>query len=195
MKNKFFVLVLAGLTLSACGVSKTNPEMGNKEESPKTESAKSLKDLLGLGASQRCTYEVNNNGEIMKGEMLVDGKKFKQTTEITNQDGTMKVYAISDGDYYYSWNEAMKGKGTKMKITDFEDDTSAVDENEDETVEMEASQQIDMNEKIDYKCSPATLKDSDLAIPTDVEFIDYSEMMNGLQNMDLEQLQKFAPQE
>lgn len=194
MKKYFpIILLLATFTLSACGANKTADDNKNKsEENPKTESAKSLKELLGLGTSQKCTYETNDNGDMMKGEIITKGQKFKQTTEITNKEGTMKVYAISDGTYYYSWSDAMKGNGTKMKIADLEKDSASVTGtvNNDNKAEQKS---VNLNEKLAYKCTGATLNDSDLNLPTDVKFVDYTEMMKGLQNGNLEDLKKLIP--
>jgi len=175
--KKYFpvILFLATITLSACGASKvdTKVDTGINVNNEKTETKKSLKELLGMGTAQKCSYETNTDGQIMKGEVIVSGNKFKQTTEISNEEGSMKVYGISDGTYFYSWNEAMKGNGMKMNIADLEksgEDTKA------------ETQKVNMDEKIDYKCSPTTLSDSDLAIPSDIKFLDYTEMMKGLQD-------------
>jgi hypothetical protein len=201
--KKYFpvILLLAAFTLSACGLEKTKNEGAstvNEDKVEVNESKKSLKELLGLGSSQKCTYEINQDGENMKGEIIVSGKKFKQMTEITNDQGSMKVYAISDGTYYYSWSDAMKGNGTKMKIDDIEKDSGKVEEIDvkEEGKPGEAEQKmISMDEKIDYKCTAATLNDSDLALPTDVKFVDYTEMMKGFQNGNIEELKKLIPSE
>jgi hypothetical protein len=196
--KKFFpaIILVAALTLSACGAVKTNTESTKKDETPKTESSKSLKELLGLGTSQKCTFESKTDDTSVKSEIVMSGKKFKQTSEITNKEGTTKVYAISDGIYYYSWSDMSKDMGTKMKIEDVEKESKNIPTVAgQEPVKTEGKQQISMDEKIDYKCTPATLKDSDLVIPTDVKFVDYADMMKGLQNMNLDELKKLAPKE
>ena len=201
MKKIFpVILLLAAFTLSACGNQKIDggATTVNNEKSETSESKKSLKELLGLNTTQKCSYEVSQNGEVTKGEIIVSGKKFKQTTEITNKEGTTKVYAISDGSYYYSWSDAMKGNGTKMKIEDVEEEN-----NDNDNVEIRDNgntgeteeETINMNEKIDYRCTAATLNDSDLVIPSDIKFIDYSEMMNGLQNGNMDDFKKLIPSE
>jgi len=177
------ILLLATVTLSACGTQKVDTGKSiNKEEGQKAESFMSLKDLLGLGTSQKCTYELNSDGEVMKGEVAVDGKKFKQTIEIINEEGATKVYTISDGVYYYLWNDQIKENGTKIKLEEMENLSSSPTGAESSVDNGEQSQQaLDMNKKIDYKCNPATLSEADLALPTDVKFTDLTEMMKGWQ--------------
>ena len=194
--KKYFpvILILAALTLSACG-TKTNENKNSKNEGLATgevqkSEAKSLKDLLGLNSSQKCTYESTEDGETTKGEIIVNGNKFKQTIEINGKDGVMKVYSISDGVYYYFWNEAMKGNGTKMNIADLEKESANVTGTTENTTEQKS---VDLNKKFDYKCSPAKFSESDLALPSDVKFVDYTQMMKGLQSGNLEDLKKLIP--
>lgn len=179
------VLLLATITLSACGSPKIESEKveSQKVESQNTESKKSLKELLSLGTSQKCSYEINENGSLMKGEIIVKGDKFRQNTEITNDQGTMKVYSISDGTYYYSWGDAMGDQGTKMKIADLQstnpspaDAGSPLDRGD-----QNKQQNLNMDEKLDYKCVAATLNEDDLMIPSDIKFVDYTEMIKGFQ--------------
>lgn len=198
MKKTYLVLLLATLTLSACGtggINKTDTGTTKNEETPKTESSKSLKELLGLGTSQKCTFESKTEDTEVKSEIIMNGKKFRQTSEISTKEGKMKVYAVSDGIYYYSWGDTAKDMGTKMKIEDVENEGKKVAaEGNKEPIKTEG-QQVSMDEKVNYKCTPATLTDADLAIPTDVKFVDYAEMMKGLQNMNLDELKKMAPEE
>jgi hypothetical protein len=185
MKKTYLVLLLATLTLSACGAAKTDTGTTKNEETPKTESAKSLKELLGLGTSQKCTFESKTDDTTVKSEIIMSGKKFKQTTTMTNltdTSGTTKVYAVSDGVYYYSWGDSMRGNGTKMKIEDVESKSQNIPA-DDKPITAEGNQEVNMDQKIDYKCSPATLNDSDLTLPTDVKFVDYSEMIKEFQKL------------
>jgi hypothetical protein len=199
MKKTYLVLLLASLTLGACGtggINKTDTGTTKKDETPKTETSKSLKELMGLGTSQKCTFESKTEDIEVKSEIIMNGKKFRQTSEITTKEGKTKVYSISDGVYYYSWSDVAKDMGSKMKIEDVENEGKKIAaKGNKEPVKMEGQQQVSMDEKVNYKCTPATLTDADLAIPTDVKFVDYAEMMKGLQNMNLDELKKLAPQE
>lgn len=188
-KTKYLsLLVVATLFLSACGKEKVNEGIDINEEANNIEvnEKKSLKELLDLGTAQKCTYEINQDGQVTKGEILIKGEKFRQNTEITSNEGMMKVYSISDGQYFYSWNDAIKGSGSKMKI-------EAVETTPEENTQKQEN--VNWEEKLDYKCNPATLTDADLALPTDIEFVDLSEMMNNLQNMSPEELQNLVPSE
>jgi len=184
------LLILAAGLLSACGAPKNEDGnyMGGKIQQQNEK--KSLKELIGLGTSQKCTYEINEEGNIMKGEIIVSGEKFKQDTEITNEEGTIKVYAISDGTYLYSWNNVTEGMGNKMKIDMFEGEG----EDEDEIEEEGEKEAVDWNERVDYKCSPTTINGNEFAIPSDIEFVDYSETMKQMQNIDVEQFKDMIPE-
>ena len=185
--KKYFpvILFLAAITLSACGSPKVESEKveSQKVESKNIESKKSLKELLSLGTSQKCSYEINENGSLVKGEIIVKGDKFRQNTEISNDQGKMKVYAVSDGIYYYSWGDALGDQGTKMKIADLQnlnpspaDAGSPLDKGD-----QNKQQNLNMDEKFDYKCVAATLSESDLMVPSDIKFVDYTEMIKGFQ--------------
>jgi len=182
------LLVIATLLLSACGKEKVNEGMDVNKEANQTEvnEKKSLKELLGLGTAQKCTYEINQDGQVTKGEILIKGEKFRQNTEITSNEGMMKVYSISDGQYFYSWNDAIKGSGSKMKI-------EAVETTPEENTQKQEN--VNWEEKLDYKCEATEINEEDLALPTDIEFVDLSEMMNNLQNMSTEELQNLVPSE
>lgn len=182
------VLIVATLILSACGKEKINEGMDINEENNQTEISekKSLKELLGLGISQKCTFEISDEAQTTKGELLIDGNKFKQSMEMMTEEGLMKVNTISDGEYFYSWNEGIEGSGTKMKIEK---------ENEVSEEDVQEQENINWEEKFDYKCSPVVLSEADFALPTDIEFVDLSEMIQNFENMTPEELQRLVPSE
>lgn len=197
MKKYFPVILVACLTLSACGANNTVQKSGDSS-TVKTEEAqkggttvKSLKELLTLGTTQKCTFESKNEETTTTSEIIVSGKKFKQVTEVKDKEGVMKVYGISDGTYFYSWNDKIKGNGMKMKMEEIEN--SAKDSSGKVETGNNGQQQVDINKEYDYKCAPATLRDSDLALPSDVKFTDLTEMMKGFQNGNLEDLKKLVP--
>ena len=78
--KKYFpvILFLATITLSACGSPKIESEKveSQKVESENIETKKSLKELLGLGTSQKCSYEIKTEDQNMKGEVLETIKQY-----------------------------------------------------------------------------------------------------------------------
>ncbi len=182
------LLVIATLLLSACGKEKVNEGMDVNENTNQAEISekKSLKELLGLGVSQKCTFEINQEGQITKGEILIKEDRFKQNLEMTTEEGPVIIHAISDGEYFYSWNEGINGSGTKMKI-----------EKEEEMPNEDIVKQENINweEKLNYKCEAVEISEEDLALPTDIEFMDLSEMMDNLQDMSPEEMQNLIPSE
>lgn len=188
--KKYFpvILLLATVMLSACG--KKTEQIGNSAtptETTKTENKveKSIKELLGMGISQKCSYEINEDGQKMKGEILVgNGGKFKQITEVSEEKGTMKINVISDGTYVYYWNEAMKGVGSKMKIDSVE---------QVKVTGTPEEEKVDMNKKINYSCNPINLSESDFALPSGIKFVDLSETMKNLQEGNYDQLKDLIP--
>jgi len=188
-KIKFFpILVVAALLLSACGKAKTDMGVSTEQGTQVSETSqkKSLEELIALGLSQKCTFVIMNDGQTIKGEVLMSGDRFKQSMEIGGEEAAMKLNSISDGEYFYWWNEGVEGSGTKMKI---EKDEEAQSKSTDGT------KNFNFKERHDYKCTPVALSEADFAIPSDVEFVDFSEMMRNLQNMNPEELQNLMPQE
>lgn len=186
--KKYFpvILILATLTLSACGRQNEQIEtVKTKTMNEEKTELKSLKDLLTMKGTQKCTFESKDGEVVTSSEIIISGNKFKQVTEVKNEEGIMKVYGVSDGVYFYSWNDKVKGNGLKMKMDEIENNTK--------NNQGEEKQQIDINKEYNYKCGPATLNESDLALPKEVKFVDYTEMMKGLQSGNLEDLKKLVP--
>ncbi len=194
------VLLIATLALSACGTANnqnttsTNPEKErtNTQENGTETSLKSIKDLLTLGTTQKCTFESKDKEVTTTSEIIVSGKKFKQVTEVKDEEGTMKVYGISDGTYFYSWNDKIKGNGMKMKMEEIEN-SDKNNPSSGEAANTEGQQQVDINKAYNYKCTPATLSESDLALPSDVKFTDFTEFLKGIQSGNVEDYKKLIP--
>lgn len=173
MKKYLAVLVLAVFLLTGCG--KTDNNQGITETPSETNGGKnfSLKDLMGLGTAQKCTWTITDKDSEMRGEVLIKGKVFRQNTFIKNEREEIATVSISDGEWFYSWNEKMKDQGIKMKIEQNSDNGNESNEN---------YGGVNWDDKYNYACQPATITDADLAIPTDVTFVDLQSQMEELQN-------------
>jgi len=183
MKKSLSLILGAALVLSACGA--TPPRQSTPAET--TPAKKSLKDLLSLGTAQKCTYRFTTGDTDAQGELLVNGKKFRQTTKIVGGNGTMTVSAYSDGNYMYTWNDQTKNSGIKMKL-----DADSANPSTPETGKA-AGTSVNLDEKYDYNCQPVVTSDADFALPTDVEFMDLgdlSKFQEDLKSIDVEKLKQ-----
>lgn len=178
MKKTIAFLLISSLILAGCNASSTSII------SPTPVAKKSLKDLIGLGIAQKCTYTSTAGTDTTSGEMLINGKKFKQTTKITNSSDVTTISSISDGQFIYSWNDKTPNSGFKMKL----DVTATSDVTP--QAGSSAGRSVDLTQQYDYNCTPATVSDSDFVPPSTIKFTDFSDFTKDL---NLDQLKKLIP--
>ncbi|MFC1622056.1 hypothetical protein ACFL13_01590 [Patescibacteria group bacterium] len=175
MKKFTLILIISlAFVVTACIPKKEGggPEGGGDESSI----TGSLKDLLGMGKSIKCTGEYS--GEDGKMQMTVFVAKEKSYTEIDMEvpdQGDIKSYSIFDGEWFYMWGNMMNG--TKMKIDDIQE---MADEND--QYESGQGNTKGFNKDYDYKCRPWIPDNSKFTPPSDIEFVDMTQMMEGLQD-------------
>lgn len=173
MKKYILLLLPLAFILSACGATTTSTNSPSSSPVAK----KTLKDLISLGIAQKCTYTSVVGADTTSGEMLINGKKFKQTIKITNAQGTTNMSSVSDGQFIYSWSDKDPNSGFKMKL----DVTATSDVTP--QAGSSAGKSIDLAQPYDYNCVPATVSDTDFTPPSNVKFTDFSDFTNGL-NLD-----------
>lgn len=183
MKKILFLslIILSSLTFSACTKQDDNsttdiPSASSSQITETKKSSFSLKDLLSQGIAQKCTWSQTTEDGTMTGEILISGKKFKQTSKIPNPNGETQVNMVSDGDWFYTWsNDSTTGNmAIKMKMSEVEKDANTA------TASTQKSNSVDLNKQLDYQCQPTTLSDKDLALPTGIEFIDVNDFINQM---------------
>lgn len=174
MKKYAVILTVCVLVLSACSigqkvVSKVG-ETKNKVENKKT----SIKELLGLGQEQKCTWESEVEGDKSSGMMLIKGNKFRQTVvNVTNDEKENTMEVVTDGVWTYLWNPITKEQGMKIKVTE---------EQKADTQQL-ANGTLDLGKEFNYNCSPASVSDSEFVPPTDVEFMDLEALQNQFKDL------------
>lgn len=173
MKKYIAILTVCVLVLSACG-EKVNEnfklQTSNKEGNVKT----SIKDLLGLGKEQKCTWSGDSEGNISSGTMEIKGTKFRQTvlSKVGSEPET-QMEIISDGVWTYLWNPKTKEQGMKIKVT----------EEQKEDTQKLANGTLDLGKEFNYNCSPASVPDSKFVPPADVEFMDLEALQNEFKKL------------
>jgi ABC-type Fe3+-hydroxamate transport system substrate-binding protein len=177
------LIIVASLFLSACGVKDNSSSDSSNKSDPKA--SFSLRELIAKNIPQKCTYSGINQEGNFESEVIVSGDKFNQTVKVTDSNGEEQtIYTISDGEYYYTWGVAQgQTFATKMKA----DFSSENEDNQDYQADEESFNQeasIDLDNNFQGTCSPTVISNADFQPPTDVDFTDYSQMIEQWQNMD-----------
>ena len=195
MKRKHLILftvvafiLLASLAGCSCQNTGTTGSDSTKSEKPATvkegdeaESIKgSLQDLLARGKPIKCTYEGEEDGETFSGVMYIADKKARQDAKGENNGKTMEIHTIVDDKTVHFWTSEDPTKGIKMSIDQTEEDLKEFGEDVEEGQKTEAQE---WEKDFDYKCSKWKVDKSKFEVPTDIEFMDMSEMIKGIGEM------------
>lgn len=189
MKSLFALTAFSLIFLTACGSSSTTPPVtGSATPTSAPSSPTSLRDILGLGTAQKCTFATTDDqGRAITGVVLVDKNRFKQTlTTLSDAATPLDVHVISDGDYFYNWNSQMASQGIKMRVP-----TSSL------TPAPDAPEtNIDLDQKLNYQCFPTVVSASDFQLPENVDFVDLQDVIDMTQSgqFDLEKLKQIMPE-
>lgn len=191
------LVIVSTLVLSACLPTKNGSNDQNNsdsiqsaEESNSNSFTGSLKDLVGFGKAQKCTWETK---EGMSGVVYTDGNRsYSEMNNFPipdfngNGDETQKgsMYAIADNEYLYTWSSVSK-EGTKIKNEpideDNQEDIADYENNDYEDADINIENR-NAEENYDYQCSSWKIDSSKFELPTDIVFKDLSEMMNNQMN-------------
>lgn len=137
-----------------------------------------LKNLMARSESLSCTWKKLDDKQDIKGVVHIKGNKFKQEVKIsglTGQDDKEYTFnAVSDGEWFYTWNNLMPDSGTKFKLSELEAQGQTPDDGQGQAT------QADLEEKLDYECEPWT-GNADFKPPSDVKFTDQTSSLKQLQ--------------
>jgi hypothetical protein len=160
------IIVVGGVLFLKYAKTPTQPQ-ATGTQSAKTANSNSATDsissLLSGGKNVNCSITYPNNQGT--GTVFVSDKKF--AGDFTMKDNSGKetaTHTISDGTYIYVWSSAMQG-GIKMKFADAK--STAQD--------TQSTQGVDINQKVDLKCSPWLPDNSKFTVPANIKFQDMSQ--------------------
>jgi hypothetical protein len=168
--QKKIIIAIVILALLAGGVYFL---LQNKSGAPQTNVVTSIKDALSQSASMECTYTDQEGREsksyIKNGAMRTDYKG--KTTE---ESGSVIVTAKK----MYMWTEKKEGFMIDIpEVTPTEGDASIP-----QGVAQRDEAMADL-EKYKESCKTAVVSDSLFTPPSDVQFQDYSQMMQQVQQL------------
>ena len=164
-----FLLVSLVFAMTACN------KVSDGAKSAKEEAISgSLDFLMKKGLPLKCTWDASVEDESASGVVYVKGEKFR--TEISNSEGS--VYSISDGTDMYTWTDFQKD-GFKMNLEKLKEMGNDVETDvETEDVEFQS-----LDAEYNYRCLPWVANENKFVPPSDVEFVDYTELMEQMQEI------------
>jgi len=185
--KKIFQLGLvlsSALILSACGLQTKSSDQKSTNNSTDSSSKFSIRELIAKNIPQKCIYTGSNQEGSYDSEIIISGKKFKQIITYKSAEGQEKINSISDGEYVYTWGTHSTGTtfATKLKA-DFDATTAPEVEKTDESIGDMSGSSVDLDADFDGKCSPTVVSDADFQPPKDIQFQDYSKMMDDWQKL------------
>lgn len=174
MSKTVIGIVVAVLIIAAGGWYYISGSRGNSmmmADSSQSERG-TIKDLMSRTSTKCTVSNVTANSESSGVVYVGQGKmrgEFKTVTK--SPDMTIESYMISDGEYMYSWSDAMP-QGVKLPIasTQMSDQPNAP-----------KSEQVEMyNAEVSYDCDSWSVDESQFEIPSSVTFVDMSSMLQGV---------------
>jgi hypothetical protein len=194
MKKTIFLSFLAASLALLSGCGKNNQEQNqnqsqNQQTQPQVQQEQatnengnqestisgSIQDILKMGKSVKC--EVAFNEENFKGSntTFVSGEKARSdiTVDMAGREQHNSHIIVSDG-WTYMWSDG-SNKGTKFNTSEFQKNVSSENQG---TAGMPATG--DINQKMDFKCSPWIADESMFTLPSGVEFTDETQTMNQM---------------
>lgn len=174
--KKYIVIVIIVLLLLGYGFTRQKNTGGgvNKIVNNTENKLTSIKDLLGMGKEQKCTWSSDENGIKSSGNMLIKGNKFRQSvTNLAVGESETSMEVVTDGEWTYLWNPKTKEQGMKVKVTD---------EQKADTQKL-ANGSLDLGKQFNYNCSPASVSDSEFVPPAEVKFMDLEALQNQFKDL------------
>ena len=177
MKKFLTVVLLVLVSISLTGCLKKTTEEKTEEEL----FSGSFMDLLGKGKNIKCTFNDDNENGRSDGTIYVSGKKSRNDIYV-EVEGEEKIeyHTIIDSEYMYTWS-SLEEQGTKMKFSELEDSTEDFDTPSASEMKDAYGEFRDVQKETNFKCMPWIPNNSKFNPPSDIEFVDMTEMMEGMQ--------------
>ncbi|MDD3486990.1 MAG: hypothetical protein PHF35_01255 [Candidatus Moranbacteria bacterium] len=188
-------LALGVVFLAGCGAK--NQPASNSEQSAENQNktvdqnqgnkfSGSMKDLLAKGGSLKCAYS-NSDGKFSSSgtTYVADGKIRSDVTSQAGDSSQTTAHVIIADGWMYSWNEG-NASGMKINIEEAQNMPSSGENSPGAPAPAPAENQLD--EKMDFDCESWKADDSMFSVPTEVDFVDQSKIMEDMKNKAQQQM-------
>lgn len=148
----------------------------------------SFAELMQMGQSLTCdfSYEAPDTDGAVAGTMQVSGERMRGDFEMMQAGQTYHSHMIHDGEYLYTWSDTPQGTfAMRMPATETEVTPEEVPE--------QAPRPVDLDSEVSYDCRPWSVDSSVFVPPSDVEFMDQQQMMQGMMQMHGDMPEGFDP--
>ncbi len=183
------VLVIVGVSIkNKNNLSKTSKHTNSTKQiatlDKNTNNSKNANSKLDENKPQKCYIkDVSDDGRVYESTIYTDGKGRIYTISKTDtSSGEKTTYSIVSNDYVYTWSDNKNEPGMKIPIEDDESKDSYQDEDNSYGEMKNAEGDV-------VKCEPWKVDKSVFTPPSDVKFMDLSDMQNFTQ--DFENMQNF----
>lgn len=151
----------------------------NNEEvissSDETTELASINSLLARGENAKCTYNYTDDaGNNSQGTAYFTGNRMFGDFSVTQVDGTsLQSNVLRLDTTQYVWDSTKK-EGYKI-------DLSVIETQEGESSDTSQNEAVDQDEEFEFKCTSWNVDESLLEVPSDVNFIDNTAAIQGIQ--------------
>lgn len=138
-------------------------------------------DLVAQGDAVMCTWNSTEvDGMDISGTAYVADQKMRAETTMINREDNSQIMAnsIIDGQTIYSWTDN-SNQGTMMDLSRIEEMSEEFDQAEDAESNPDVESLQTLQQDYQFNCQPWTVDQSMLTPPTDVEFTDFSQIMEN----------------
>lgn len=191
MSKKFIlmalVLFVSTLALSACFPKKSVQQEAVDSMVAQSEDgifSGSLKQLMGMGKAQKCTWK-GEQGE--EGVVYTDGTRSRFEASGYSMMGDdqeenselVTMFGINDDEYVYTWSSQSK-EGMKMS-NETEEEQQEMEEYDSEKYDSSMDYRSMSEYDFEYKCEGWSVDENMFVPPSDIEFKDLTKMMENMQ--------------
>jgi hypothetical protein len=134
---------------------------------PAQADSSSFTRLMAEGRSVECSFQKFDASQ--KGTIYIDGGQMRMDSMVNDRGTEKSMHMIRRDEKMYTWGESMEGRGIIM--------SASMGEAGGPMGGMTQGQNMD--EEMDFTCQPWSRDESKFEVPSDVEFMDFAQMMAG----------------
>lgn len=175
--QKTIFLVSSALLLAACTSQQSPQSVASQTEQQTMNEFEKISRAIQDGKSVRCQLTKTSTNQQMT--YSLKGNKMRMNG-IIDQESDQEANMMSDGSYIYTWSNQTQ-QGVKMPISDDTVQEQAADQLPDLSKQDEWQTYEDQGFQV--SCSPAEIADSEFIPPSTVQFMDMSQLMQNLEDM------------